>query len=418
MRAIDLSAVWPRLAAVDARLMACRRRTQSALVAITWIAVVLTCVPYVPRAYLDYAGIPLLRHVAQAEQYGTDTIADMYEAKVVLHDWRDMYTKRGVGQTPLEARTWSRAASAPYPPAALLLEAALYWLGARTGVGFYGLILGLALVFFVQAAVYCLRTRWYVFPLMAVSGVYFTYRFTAVQDGTYLLMLVAIMAALLSARRAAAATHYLMGLAIAIKVSPVYYATYLRQMRPAHAIGVVMLLLTAFVLPYFLLPNYLYIFTFQNEIKGGLAQTVGAALVTIPFAVLLGYVDVRRGFDWEDRVGWALIPVAMFLAYKMNVARHLLIVLLVPDKRGVRTAAAAVSMAPYYLAGGHLPLNSVLPLCTALLFAGLAFHLRHLPAADILDDVRHPGRTALMVLRGRTRRDYRSAPSVRANRTL
>ena len=37
--------------------------------------------------------------------------------------------------------------------------------------------------------------------------------------------------------------------------------------------------------------------------------------------------------------------MALFLAFKMNVARHLLLVLLIPDKRGLRNIAVAVPLA-------------------------------------------------------------------------
>ena len=68
--------------------------------------------------------------------------------------------------------------------------------------------------------------------------------------------------------------------------------------------------------------------------------------------------------DLEDRVGWGVIPVAMLLAFTLNVARHLLVVLLVPDKRARRTAAAALSVAAYYLSFGSMRFNSTLPICT------------------------------------------------------
>ncbi len=332
--------------------MACQPRTRRLVVAAVVAGLTLMCLGYVPRAYVSYAGIPILEHIGQPEEYGTDTIADMYEAKVVLNDWRDMYTKTGVPQTPLEARTWTREASAPYPPVALVVEAAIYWVGEKTGVGFYGLMLALAAIFVAQAARYCLSTRWYVFPLLGVSGLYFGYRFTYVQDCTYLILLVAVMAAIGLARRRPALAHLLMAFAIAVKVSPLYYAMNLPRMRRWTAMAFVAVLVAAFVLPYFVLDNYLYIFTFQNEIKGGGWRMVGALVVSVPFAILLAYVSVRRGFDLEDRIGWGVLPVAILLAFNLNVARHVLVVLLVPDKRARRTVAAAVAMALYYLSFG------------------------------------------------------------------
>jgi hypothetical protein len=309
-----------------------------------------------------------------------------------------MYTKRGLPQTPLEARTWTREASAPYPPAALLIEAAIYWVGEKTGVGFYGLVLLLAAIYVVQAGLYCLKTRWYVFPLLGVSGLYFGYRFTYVQDSTYLIVLVTVMAALHLARRHSGPAHLLMALAIAVKVSPLFYATNLLRMRPWTATAFVAALVAAFVLPYFVLDNYLYIFTFQNEIKGGGWRMVGAAVVSVPFAVLLSYVSVRRDFDLEDRIGWFVLPVAILLAFNLNVARHVLVVLLVPDKRARRTAVAAVAMAAHYLSFGVLGLNSTLPICVTFLFAILVFELRHLGWSIVRDDVNNPMRTLRMMV--------------------
>jgi len=355
---------------------------------------------YVPRTYLDYDAIPVLHYLSQPAEYGTDTIADMYEAKVVLHDWRDMYTKRGVPQTALEARTWSKAASAPYPPFALLIEAGIYRLGEWTGVGFYGLILGLAATFLIQAARYCLRTRWYVFPLLGVCGFYFVYRFAYVQDCTYLILLVLVMSALSLTRRAPGTADLLMAVAAGVKVSPLYYAVNLFRMRRPVAVAFVAILVLAFVVPYFLFENYLYIFTFQSEIKGGRWQTVGAMAVSVPFALLLMYVSARRDFDLEDRIGWGLVPLAMLLAFNLNVARHLLVVLLVPDKRARRTAAAALCIATYYLSFGLMRFNSTLPLCTALLYGILLFELTRIGWPVVADDLRHPRRTIGMMSRG------------------
>src|SRR5438128_2515145 len=87
------------LAAWDGHLMGCRPVTQRLAVIGVAAALAALCINYVPRAYLDYATNPILGAIAQPEHYGTDTIADVYEAKVVLHDWRDMYVKRGVAQT-------------------------------------------------------------------------------------------------------------------------------------------------------------------------------------------------------------------------------------------------------------------------------------------------------------------------------
>jgi hypothetical protein len=303
-----------------------------------------------------------------------------------------------VPQTPLEAQTWTREASAPYPPVGLLVEAAIYWVGEKTGVGFYGLMLCLAGIFVVQAALYCFTTRWYVFPLLGVSGLYFGYRFTYVQDCTYLILLVAVMAALELAKRRASAAHLLMAFAIAVKVSPLYYAMNLPRMRPWAATVFVAALVAGFVLPYFILDNYLYIFTFQNEIKGGGWRMVGALVVSLPFAILLAYVSVRRGFDLEDRIGWGVLPLAILLAFNLNVARHVLVVLLVPDKRATRTAAAAVAMTLHYASFGLVGLNATLPICVALLYAILVYEVRQLTRPQVQSDLKNPMRTLRMIL--------------------
>ena len=136
---------------------------------------------------------------------------------------------------------------------------------------------------------------------------------------------------------------------------------------------------------------------FVTVIAGFTSVSVTAAS-SVSFAVLLSYVAVRRDFDLEDWVGWSLVPLAMLLAFKMNVARHLLVVLLVPDKRALRTAAAAVSIAAYYLSFGLMRFNSTLPLCTALLFAVLILELRQVGWSVVADDAGHPLRTLRMMV--------------------
>jgi hypothetical protein len=116
------------------------------------------------------------------------------------------------------------------------------------------------------------------------------------------------------------------------------------------------------------------------------------------------YVSARRDFDLEDRIGWGLVPLAMLLAFNLNVARHLLVVLLVPDKRARRTAAAALCIATYYLSFGLMRFNSTLPLCTALLYGILLFELTRIGRAVIADDLRHPRRTISMMAKGNLER--------------
>src|SRR5262245_65076878 len=78
--------IWTYASALDARLQSVPTRTRYFVLAITSLLMLAVSVPNVPRAYVDYAGLPLLNHIRQHETYGTDTIADMYAARVVLND--------------------------------------------------------------------------------------------------------------------------------------------------------------------------------------------------------------------------------------------------------------------------------------------------------------------------------------------
>jgi hypothetical protein len=109
---------------------------------------------------------------------------------------------------------------------------------------------------------------------------------------------------------------------------------------------------------------------------GGWYRVYGAGAVAVPFALALWRAERRQRFDLEDRIGWGLVPFALFLAFKMNVARHLLIVLLVPDKRGPRTLAAAVALLVPAVAPGLVRFNSALPIAAVLLVGVVVWYLR------------------------------------------
>jgi hypothetical protein len=389
-----------RLRRLDARLLAAPGWLRATVVLITLLSMLAVSLPKVPRPFVDYRQISWLRGIDQPSTFGTDTIADAYEARVVLNDVRDMYTKRGVEQTPLEAATWSKEASAPYPPAVLLAEAGLYAIGEWLGVGLYGMVLLLAFAFVGMSLWYCLRTRWYVFPLLYLNFAYFSERFVAVQDGSYLVMLVVVMCALLLARAGRpGAAHLAVAVATTMKLSPLFYLAHLGRMRTAHAIGFAAILCAGLVLPVAIWENYLYIYGFHDSLKGDAASTVGALSVAAPFALVLAYADMRRGFDWEDRIGWSLVPFAMFLAFKMNAARHLLIVLLVPDKRGVRSAVAAVALAVPVLLPGVVRFNASAPIATCLLILVLVDALQSIGWKTIREDLRRPLATLRLMFR-------------------
>jgi hypothetical protein len=383
--------------ALDARLLAASPRTKRVAIAVTFVVIALVGIRNVPRPYVDFRSISLLSHVPQYETYGTDTIGDGYEARVVLNDVGDMYTKALVEQTPLEARTWSKEASAPYPPAMLLVEAGLYAVGERTGIGFYGMILALAVLFLLTSSYYCLQARWYVFPLLYLNFSYLGYRLFYVQDCSYLIMLTVVMAALFLARRGRRSAHALMALAVTMKLSPLYYVRNVTTMSRGMRVLFLAILAAGLLLPIFIWDNYLYIYGF-HELKGGASETIAAVLISIPFAALLWYVETRLGFDIEDRIGWGLVPFGLFLGLKMNAARHLLLVLLIPDKRGVRNIAAGVSLWLPTLFPGLIAVNSALLICAALLIVGLVYYLDVIGWDLVRADACQPAKTWRMML--------------------
>jgi hypothetical protein len=386
------------LARLDLWLMTRPRAVRVAAIAVTLATMVATSLPNVPRQFVDFTGLPVIGGIQRYETYGPDSVGDMYTARAVLNDVSDMYTKARTGQTEVEAALWSKDASAPYPPAALLAEAGLLAAGQRLGVGFYGMILACAVLFVGLSLVYFVGTRWYLFPLLYLNFDYFSGRFVYVQDNTYLIMLVVVMAALFLARGGSSACHAAMAIATTIKLSPLYYTKNILRMSRQSAMLHVAILVAGLVLPYFVWENYLYIYRFGNELKGDMASTVGALLLAAPFALVLWYIEVKVGFDKEDLVGWGLVPFAMFLGFKMNVARHLLIVLLVPDKRAVRNVAAAVGLAVPALLPGIVLFNSSLVIATLVLVIGLAGYLQEIGWNTVRDDARHPLRTMGMLM--------------------
>ncbi len=384
---------------VDRRLMAVHRPIQRALVSLAVAVIVASALTNVPRAFVDYSGVPLLERIHQYAQYGTDTIADMYESRVILHDVGDMYTKSETPQTPLEAETWSKAASSPYPPAALLAMAAVFAVGERTGAGFYGVMFGIGVLFLAFSAVYALRTRWYIFPLAWLNVVFLTRRFFYVADDSYLLMLLVCLAALLLARARRPGAHLLMAVATIMKLSPLYYVKHLPRMKRATAVAFVAILVAGLVLPYFIWPNYLYIFFFHEQTRSGTwaGRIVAAAFVAM-FTLVLAYVETRLDFDDEDRIGWGLVPFAMFLALGMNAARNLLVVLLLPDKRVLRNMAGAFGLGLYWLLPRRPPFGAVTYFLIVFLSGALAYYLSRIGWEALVDDLRHPQRTLRIIL--------------------
>jgi len=361
---------------LDAALLLAPRVVRTGLYVLTAGVMAATALAHIPRQVVDFGGVLPIGSIQRHDTFGNDTIGDGYEARVILNDERDMYTKTELEMTPLEAATWSKEACAPYPPAVLLAEAGLYALGSWLGIGFYGAILTLAVGFIGASARYFLKTRWYLFPALYLNFAYFGERFVYVQDGSYLVMLTVLMAALYLARRGHTASHALVALATVMKVLPVFYLANLGRMRRRDAALYVGILVGGLILPYFLWKNYLYIFQYSAEHKGDWDNAAAALIVVTPFALVLRYVETRLQFDWEDRIGWGLVPFSLLLALKMNVARHLLVVLLIPDKRGIRNIAAAVGLIVPVIFG--VPFNASLAFAALVLVIGLTYYLREI----------------------------------------
>ena len=345
----------------------------------------------------------LLRYVAQPDVYGTDTIADMYGAKVVLNDVSDMYTKARLEQTPLEASTWTKEESAPYPPLLRIMHAAMFAAGEWTGIGFYGLTLALAALYLAGSAWYFLQTRWYLFPLLYLNFSYFADRFVYVQDGSYLVMLLCVMAALLLAQQRHRAAPLLMAVATTLKLLPLGYARYLGRMPRRTAWTFAAILIAGLAAPFLIWENYRYIYEFANERKGNDWADIGSALLlVVPFTLVLWYVEDRRQFTAEDRIGSSLLPFALMAALVANSGRHLLIALIVPDRRAGRNLAAALGLLLYTLLPGVVRLGSVTYIATAVLCLVLACELHQIGWGVVRDDVCHPARTLRLLFVGRT----------------
>ena len=376
---------------LDAALLLAPRAVRTGVYVLTAGVMAATALSHIPRQVVDFGGVSLVGSLQRYDTFGNDTIGDGYEARVILNDQRDMYTKTELEMTPVEAAAWSKEACAPYPPAMLLAEAGLYAVGSWLGIGFYGAILTLAVVFIGMSARYFLKTRWYLFPALYLNFTYFGERFVYVQDCSYLVLLTVLMAALYLARRGHAANHALVALATVMKFSPMFYLVDLGRMRRRDAALYVGILACGIILPYFVWKNYPYIFRYSAELKGDWDNAAAALLVVAPFALVLRYVETRLQFDWEDRLGWSLVPLSLLLALKMNVARHLLVVLLVPDKRGIRNIAAAVGlMVPVVF---RVPFNASLAFAALVLVIGLTYYLREIGWDRARRDLQTPLRT-------------------------
>jgi len=219
-----------------------------------------------------------------------------------------------------------------------------------------------------------------------------------VQDDSYLIMLVIVMAALALARAGRRGSHVLMAIAIITKLSPFYYLKEVARMPRVAAAAVIAIVCAGLLLPYVIWPNYLYIFRFHAEGHGAYwTNTLAAGSVVAAFSVALAYVEARLPFDLEDRIGWSMVPVAMLLALTMNAARHLLLVLLVPDKRVMRNLAGAAALWLRYVLAAHVPFGAVVYFAVVFLWFAVGGYLSRIGWTTIRDDLRHPARTARLI---------------------
>ena len=88
------------------------------------------------------------------------------------------------------------------------------------------------------------------------------------------------------------------------------------------------------------------------------------------------------------------------MAVTLNTARHLLLVLLVPDKRGARNVAAAVALGLYALVPSVVRQGAMVYVAFAGLIVALVYYLDRIGWDVVRDDARHPARTARMLFTG------------------
>jgi hypothetical protein len=150
-------------------------------------------------------------------------------------------------------------------------------------------------------------------------------------------------------------------------------------MRRAIAWSYVGILIAGLILPYFAWDGYLGIYTFANERKGNdWLDVAGALLLAGSFTVLLWHVEARCQFNEEDRIGWSLVPFALFAGLLANSGRHLLMALIVPDRRAGRNVAAAAAVTLHSVFPDVVRLGSTVYVATAVLVGVLVYELHHI----------------------------------------
>ncbi|HEV8547703.1 MAG TPA: hypothetical protein VGQ57_01725, partial [Polyangiaceae bacterium] len=205
------------IARLDARLVACPRGVRAVVIALTLAFAVVARLSYVPASYHDFG------FLNRGVDYGCDYYSDAYGARTVYNHPADMYTRRLTEQTRPEMY-WPKRSVAPYPPAELFLLAGAHAIGAATGVGLYGVLIGADFVLMALVLAYALRVRWYLFPLL-YTNVFLAYRFWGIGSLNGLSVVLFLMLGVTLARARPNAAILSAVFAVCLKLTPVFFLT-------------------------------------------------------------------------------------------------------------------------------------------------------------------------------------------------
>ena len=343
----------PRLQALarwDAWLLARPWSVRGLVLGLTLAFAVIVRLSYVPASYHDFG--PLNRGV----DYGCDYYSDAYGARAVYNHPTDMYTRRLTEQTRPEMY-WPKRSVAPYPPAELFLLAGAHALGEASGVGLYGVLIGMDFLLMGLMLAYALKVRWYLFPLL-YTNVFLAYRFWGIGSLNGLLVVFFLMLGVLLARSRPNAAILSAVFAVCLKLTPVFFLTNFLRFRRATALAATALLLAGFVVPLFVFENYRYIYGFHATrdigpivralgalgVSGGQAATLAAVagwvmplVVGGTFSLVLLYAQYKLDFTWEDRIGWAAAPFSLLFSMRTLSMRTLFEAMTLPDRRHARS---------------------------------------------------------------------------------
>jgi hypothetical protein len=338
------------LARWDAWLLARPWGVRALVLGLTLAFAVVVRLSYVPASYHDFG------RLNRGVDYGCDYYSDTYGARTVYNHPADMYTRRLTEQTRPETY-WPKRSVAPYPPAELFLLAGAHALGAATGVGLYGVLIGMDFLLMALMLGYALKVRWYLFPLL-YTNVFLAYRFWGIGSLNGLLVVFFLMLGLLLARSRPNAAILSAVFAVCLKLTPVFFLVNFLRFRQRTQLFAAALLVTGFVVPFFALENYRYIYGFHaTRDIGPIVRALGALGVGGPraatlaavvgwvlplavggaFSLVLLYAQYKLDFTWEDRIGWAAAPFALLFSLRMLSMRTLFEAMVLPDRRHARS---------------------------------------------------------------------------------